>query len=210
MAISGDKKLEILNDHYKDTFSHLLNYLKRRDRLFFYLLVVLAIMFLQVVAPDEPQLVISKWIEKNVGEGGAINTSFIRGIIWFVLLSLVLRYFQTTVFVERQYAYLHKLEQELSFLSLSGVAFTREGKSYLKNYPKLSDWADVLYTWVFPGLLLILVTIEVVIEFPGKNQISFAWGFSFVVCLMIWVTTALYLCFRFQQMTADRDKSEGE
>ena len=204
MALSDDKKLEILNDHYKDTFSHILNYLKRRDRLFFYLLVVLTIMFLQVVDPDESENILSGWVKKNIGEGIVINISFIDGVIWFVLLSLVLKYCQTTVLIERQYAYLHKLEGELSFFSQSGIAFTREGKSYLKSYPKLSDWAHWLYTWGFPALLLVFVTLKLAIEFPGKNQISVAWGFSLIFCLMIWVTAILYLIFRLPKEKSGR------
>ena len=155
-------------------------------------------MFLEVVSPGESELAISKWIGKNVGEKVVINTSFIRGIIWFVLLSLVIRYCQTTTLIERQYSYLHKLEEELSSFNQSEVAFTREGKSYLKNYPKFSDWVYWLYTWSCPTLLLTFVTVKVMFEFPGKNQISFAWiswtwVFSLIFCLMIWVTTVLYL-----------------
>jgi len=74
MALSEDKKLEILNDHYKDTFSHILNYLKQRDRLFLYLLLVLTVMFLQVVSPSESDAVISKFISRHVGDV-IINTS---------------------------------------------------------------------------------------------------------------------------------------
>ena len=156
-------------------------------------------MFLQAVSPSESDAVISKLISKKVGEGVVINTSFIRGMVWFVLLSLVIRYCQTVVLIERQYAYLHRLEEELADFCSTVVAFTREGKSYLKNYPKLSDWAHALYIWVFPALLLIFVTAKIWIEFPDNKQISLVWVVSLVFCLMIWVTTGLYLFFRFQQ-----------
>ena len=33
MYASSQKKIDILHDHYKDTFSHLVNYRKQRDRL---------------------------------------------------------------------------------------------------------------------------------------------------------------------------------
>lgn len=35
MNVSDDKKAEMLNDHYKDTFAHLVAYRKQRDRLTF-------------------------------------------------------------------------------------------------------------------------------------------------------------------------------
>ena len=97
MDISEDKKLEVLNDHYKDTFSHIRSYLKQRDRFFAYLLLVLVIMFLQVVSPGESDAVISKLIAEKAGKSVVINTAFIRGMLWFVLLSLVIRYYQITV-----------------------------------------------------------------------------------------------------------------
>jgi len=112
-----------------------------------------------------------------------------RGMVWFILLSLTIRYYQTTVLIERQYAYLHKLGEELADFFPGAIAFTREGKSYLENYPKLSDWAHTLYTWVFPVLLLIFVTAKIRIEY----QRSLAWVISLVFCLMVWVTTYLYL-----------------
>ena len=34
MNIAEEKKLEILYDHYKDTFSYIREYLKQRERLF--------------------------------------------------------------------------------------------------------------------------------------------------------------------------------
>ena len=46
MYSSSEKKIDILNDHYKDTFSHLVSYRKQRDRLLLYLTVVMMIMFL--------------------------------------------------------------------------------------------------------------------------------------------------------------------
>ena len=204
MAASDDKKFEILNDHYKDTFSHFVSYRKQRDRLFLYLLLVFAIMFLQVVDPDEFDGFISKLISEKMGANIVLDASFIRCLVWFFLWSLVLKYFQTVVLIERQYSYLHKLEKEISSYFSSGVPFTREGKSYLGNYPKLSDWADILYVWVFPALLLFFSLVKIVIEFPDDGQFSFVWNTSLVFCSLIWITSVLYLIFRFNLKRAKK------
>lgn len=210
MTVSEDRKLETLNDHYKDTFSHQLNYLKQRNRLFFYLLVVLTLMFFQVVSPSESDTIISKFVSKKIGEDVVLKTSFVRGMLWFALLSLVLRYCQTTVHIERQYIYVHKLEKEVAAFYPNSVAFTREGKSYRKDYPILSDWADILYVWVFPVLLLIFITVKIFTEFPAStdksellNRIkeSPVWVVSLIFCLMTWVTTIFYIQFRFKLKT---------
>ena len=209
MTITHDKKFEILNDHYKDTFTHTVSYRKQRDRIFLYLLLVFAIMFLQVAAPDKSDAVISKLISTKMGEGIILDASFIGGLVWFILLSLVVKYFQAVVLIERQYAYLHRLEKEISSYFSSGIPFTREGKSYLKDYPKLSDWADILYVWVFPVLLLFCNSLKIVIEFPDDGQPSFVWVISLVFCLMIWVTSVLYLLFRFNLKKAHKKNRQN-
>ena len=209
MSVSDDKKFEILNDHYKDTFTHAISYRKQRDRLFLYLLLVLALMFLEVSSPDKSYAFISGLLSNKLGKGIELGASFINGLVWFFLLSLVLKYFQIVVVMERQYAYLHKLEKELTYNYLSGIPFTREGKSYLGNYPILSDWADILYVWVFPLLLLFFISVKIVIEFPDDGELSFVWGISLVFCLMIWVTSILYLLFRYNLKKNQKKRQEN-
>ena len=53
MYASGEKKIDILNDHYKDTFSHLVGYRKQRDRLLLYLLGVVVIMLVYEIFPQQ-------------------------------------------------------------------------------------------------------------------------------------------------------------
>ena len=209
MSVSDDKKFEILNDHYKDTFTHAISYRKQRDRLFLYLLLVLAIMFVQVSSPDNSTALISGLLSKKLGKSIALEASFIKLLVWFLLFSLVLKYYQLVVVIERQYAYLHKLEKELASYYLSQVAFTREGKSYLENYPKLSDWADRLYVWVFPTLFLFFISAKFVIEFLNEERFSFVLVISLVFCLMIWVTSVLYLHFRYKLKQAQKKAQEN-
>ena len=83
-------KLEILNDHYKDTFSHQLGYLKRRDRFSLYLFLALVIMFLEVMSPSGTETIISKLISKYLGNGISLEASFVRCLIWLFLFGLVL------------------------------------------------------------------------------------------------------------------------
>lgn len=210
MTVSEDKKLEILNDHYKDTFLHIQNTIKTRDRLFFYLLLILTAMYFQMASPQEFDDAISKFFSGKLN-GAKLNVTVARGMVWFLLLSVVLRYCQTVVGLERQYSYIHKLEKELAKFYPSEVAFTREGVSYLKDYPRLSDWAHILYTWVFPAFLLVTITAKIYIEFPGKDDsLHFVvWGVSLVFCLIIGITMGFYLGFRVQQTRGERDKASN-
>ena len=188
-------KLEILNDHYKDTFSHQLGYLKRRDRFTLYLFLILVIMFLEVMSPSGTETIISKLISKYLGDGISLETSYVRCLTWLFLFGLVVQYYQTVVLVERQYTYLHKLEKELTPFFSSKIPFTREGKSYLKNYPMLSDWSDFLYKWVFPAALIFFTVVKLWIEFPNDG-FNLVWVVSAVFCLMVWITTGTYLVFK--------------
>ena len=50
---SEDTKLELLNDHYKDTFAHLQEFRKLREQLFLLILVAITLMLFQVFSPKE-------------------------------------------------------------------------------------------------------------------------------------------------------------
>ena len=198
-TVPDEKKLEVLNDHYKDTFSHLQGYLRRRNRLSLYLLLALAIMFLEVRNGNEngTEIIISALISKYLGEGLTLDSQSVKVLMWFFLFGLVATYCQVVVLIEKQYAYLHKIEAELSPFFSTGIPFTREGKSYLKDYPMVSNWVHVLYTWVFPIALIFFTFVKIVIEFCN-NGFSFVWVVSAIFCLMIWITAGFYLHFRLQ------------
>lgn len=196
-------KLEILNDHYKDTFSYQRDYLKRRDRLSLYLLITLMFMFIELLSTSETETIILKLISKYLGNDLSLETSLVRCLIWFFLFGLVVRYCQSVVLIERQYAYLHKLEKELRSFFSTEIPFTREGKSYLRNYPIVSQWSHILYTWVFPIVLLLFTGIKIIIEFPNKFS---AWIVSAVFCSMIWITIGLYIWF----MVREKDETDHQ
>ena len=121
-----------------------------------------------------------------------IDITFIGSIIWFGLLSLVVRYFQTVVHIERQYKYIHQIEEQLS-AEYANKVFTREGKSYLNDYPLFSSWAWILYTIVFPALLIVLVIAKVVGEICQAGRISLLISVNVAIALFIVLSTLFYL-----------------
>jgi hypothetical protein len=123
-----------------------------------------------------------------------LNFLLVGNIVWFLLLMFTLRYFQVAVFVERQHCYIHKVEEKLNKELLDEV-ITREGKSYLSDYPHFSNWLWVLYTIIFPVLLLIVTGAKMISEF--KNAYFNGWSFGFFMdvtafCLLT-VSIILYL-----------------
>jgi len=187
-----DAKLQILHDHYKDTFFYIQEYIKLRDRLFLFILVVVTFMLFQLYSPVSAGEAVSHFITKKLELKSPIDITFIGSIIWFGLLSLVVRYFQTVVHIERQYKYIHQLEEQLSSEYVNKV-FTREGKTYLNNYPVFSNWAWILYTIVFPALLGALVIFKINREIWQAGSISLLISVNSAIALFIVLSILFYL-----------------
>jgi len=187
-----DVNLQLLHDHYKDTFFYIQEYIKLRDRLFLFILIMVTLMFFQVYSPSESGEAVSQFITKKLELKSPIDITFIGSIIWFGLLSLVVRYFQTVVHIERQYKYIHQIEEQLS-VEYANKAFTREGKSYLNDYPLFSRWAWILYTIVFPALLIVLVIVKIVGEICQTGSSSLFLSVNVAIALFIVLSILFYL-----------------
>lgn len=187
-----DTKLQILAEHYKNTFDFLQHALKQRNRLFIYVLCILIFIFFQLYTPKEASNLISQFITNKLGISTPMNLLFVQSVIWFGLLATALKYFQTVVFIERQYNYIHQLEKQLSN-EYDKKVFTREGESYIKNYPTYLNWASFLYTILFPAILLFICSYKIAIEYKllGFRQ-PLVW-FNAVIFLFIVISVILYL-----------------
>ena len=206
--LTEQTKYEILYDHYKDTFEHTKSYASQRDRLFFLVLVVVTFLLFQIVAPGESGLVLSEYATAQLGLQTAIDDSIVTSLLWFSLLALVVRYFQRVITVERQYEYLHQLEDELSRY-FSGTVFTREGMTYLSSYKTFSDWSWRLYAIAFPLLLLFVTGTKII----GEVRIYAGTPITFLLDVMaflgIVLFTVLYVAsvhFRDEESIVDKEQ----
>jgi hypothetical protein len=151
-----NKKLEILHDHYKETFSYIHEREKQRDNLFLIVIGLLGLLFLEVQYPSDIQSVL-KIIKTPAAE---INFSIfpvpiITSLTWTVFLIIVLRYCQVSITIERQYEYLHKLEEVIGDFFQDSI-YNREGRAYLISYPIFSEVLWIFYTQLFPLLIIVL------------------------------------------------------
>ncbi len=64
--------------------------------------------------------------------------------------------------VERQYPYLHALEEKISASIGDHNLYRREGRAYLQDYPLFSDWAWICYVFLFP-MILALATLALLV-----------------------------------------------
>lgn len=162
MSNDKDTKLEVLSNHYSETFSLLKSDVGKRDRLFLYMLIVIAFIFLYMSAPDAVGAMINSFVSSQMGNNNLVeapelvNVSFIGALLWLALLSLSHTYFQLVLHIERQYDYVYQLESELS-KNFDEHAFIREGKHY-KNYKRnFSKWTKIIFWMLFPALYFLFI-----------------------------------------------------
>lgn len=188
----NDTKLQVLNEHYAQTYEFLYSHLKKRDRLFAAVLALLFAMLFQLYTPQDASFLISKLISTKLGLKETINFLYIQSVIWFLLLAIVIKYFQAVVYIERQYGYIHSLEKLLSKPYEDG-AFTREGVSYQKDYPAFLNWASFLYTILFPSILIIVSFSKIISEFNDHGFDEVLVWFNGVIFLFTIFSIVLYL-----------------
>jgi hypothetical protein len=186
-------ELDILYDHYKDSFSYLRDYLKQRDKLTVYCAIAIGILFLSFFLPSDFENISKTLLEKKL----TIELSdlkIIETFILFVLLLMVMKYFQINIFIERQYDYIQRIEKDLT-ANLNNFKIEREGKAYLKYYPLILGATDKIYKWGFPLLLVTSLIFKWIEGLNKLTQYKFFCLFTLnsVVILGIIILTFLYL-----------------
>lgn len=198
MNANQDPHLEILANHYSETFGLLKADVGRRDRLFLYMLIVIFLLLLYMSAPTDMGEWINSFIISQAGNANGtttvkvIDVSFIGTILWFGFLSLSHTYFQAVLHVERQYGYIYNLEKQIS-QHFDGHAFIREGKHYRDNKRKFSSWTKFIF-WILSPLLIILFLIywQVFLFSNSQTEVIYLVVNS-LISLSVIISMGLYL-----------------
>jgi len=187
-------EIELYYDHYKETFVNLKRYLQLRDRFLLVSLITLALVFFQVHLPEETANVFDALIKNKLGSDLSVDFGSINTLLLVILLGAVVKYFQTNLYIDRTYEYLHQAEKELS-LNIKKFSITREGESYLSNYPLVLSLVSRIYTVLFPILLIFCLVQKSAYEVKsfceGQTLINLLINGS--VILLILGVTMLYL-----------------
>ncbi len=191
-ALTEDKKLEVLNDHYKETVAEFKKTGKSRDINFLIVLALLGVMAFQFVSPDQSQSILTKVINSRLGTDATLSVSLLGSLIWASILFAAIRYFQAVINIEKRYNYSHDLEQLLS-KNYGGKAFTREGKSYLKDYPAFSKWVHFIYRTLFPLLLFFTITVKIGAELMASKSSILPLILDVVIYLALIISIGLYM-----------------
>jgi len=199
-----DNSINVLYDHYKDTCSVQRKNLKVRNILFVVVIVVLGLLLLISYCPDTVGDAILSFLVHEYGINVRIQFGIMQSLIWVVLLYISVRYYQSTINIERTYKYIHKLEERLSFLVSNNdeeritIVIDRESGNYLEDYPVLSSIIDSMYKWVFPIIYIIAVAFKIIIE----RRCEFLYAFDIIL-----FTIAIVLCVLYIFLTGKSSKN---
>ena len=195
------EKLTSLTEHYNDTQRIAEKMVKTRDIYFFLIIGIIVIFAFQIFSPVESGGILQEVIKAQLQTETNISQIYINSILWFCLLAVSARYFQTVINLEKQYNYIHGLETLLS-AEFDGRAYTREGKSYLKNYAIFSDWMHIVYRYIFPAALIVAAVAKIWNEINLKDVNLFALWLDIIISLALIVSTSLYV---YSLREADKD-----
>ncbi len=198
-----EAKFNNLCSHYKDSFDIHLASIKQRDKLFYWLLVIMAVFTLQLSSTDIVVNVVNDYANKAVGIKLGKSSDFISTLLWLLLLGFTTRYYQVVLEIERQYGYLHALEEKLNGYYPETKVFTREGSSYLSKYPLFSNWVWFLYTVLFPCLIVFSVIMKGYSEISEMQSIEVNQIIDFV-CYLVIVTSSILYIYRLHENNGDR------
>lgn len=194
--------IELLYDHYKETVGASTAMQTKRNALFVYVCVFELLNFVMLLFPHVINSVLSTILMENY----KISLGDLLGLwptaIWLINTYVLVRYFQTTIYVERQYPYIEMIETEIA-KKTSLSCFDRESKTYLNNYPKVLDLIHIFYTWIIPVLLQVINTVKIVLEWKTSQSIIVT-GVNTAIYLFLLVLTACFLSFMHPDVMSTR------
>ena len=200
--MNKEKRAELLLDHYKDSFRHTLSNWNARNRLFMFVLILLAFIALDIYSPGLIKSLINAYIAKTVGtDAPKFDFDVVGSVIWFLLLSLVIQYYKRSIQVDRQFKYLGNIEKRLA-RAMDGQYITREGKAYFSRtgVPQVGEdnkrplylrAVGPLYTYFFPSALTILVVVKIFkVDWPSAKVTHY---FDTIIGLTMILYNAFYV-----------------
>lgn len=183
-------KIQLIYDHYKESMQFVKKSERDRNNLFIILTILIAILFLCSNNSKEAIATFKSLFLKLFNINLCFNFSIIQSFIWFTLLLFSLRYYQINTYIEREYTYIHKLENIIS--TNLNIEFDRESSNYLNNYPLFLNFIYLLYTWIFPIIYCTIIVLKIILELSNIINIL-SCTFDVIICFFILLLTIFYL-----------------
>ena len=186
---------EILYDHYKDTIEETKKQESRRNKLFIIILIHIFVLFLVSYKPESLCNVISDLLMEKWKMGLYFSINIIQIAIMISMLYCVIRYYQINIQINRIYPYIHTIENELS--KQISKNFTREGKNYLKEYPKTQNIVYFCYKYIFPVFYIIALIYRVIINNTWNSPVIKS--IEVIITILLIILNVVYMIDIFQQ-----------
>ena len=106
--------LDVLYDHYKETFNLSKEAQSRRNKSFLVLCILEAFSFLVLIRPEKAFELILDGINAELDMTLQVSNTIVQTMLWLLITYVMIRYIQDMLYVERQYVYLNKLEKAIS------------------------------------------------------------------------------------------------
>lgn len=186
---------EILYDHYKDTIEETKKQESRRNKLFIIILIHIFVLFLVSYKPESMCNVISDLLMEKWKMGFYFSINIIQIAIMISMLYCVIRYYQINIQINRIYPYIHTIENELS--KQISKNFTREGKNYLKEYPKTQNIVYFCYKYISPVFYIIALIYRVIINNTWNSPVIKS--IEVIITILLIILNIVYMIDIFQQ-----------
>ncbi|GAA0103200.1 hypothetical protein UT300012_39160 [Paraclostridium bifermentans] len=184
------EQLELAYDHYKDSFTLIREAEKERNKLFILVVLLVTALYLFAIEPNSLYQILKDLIKEHSKVSMNFGFTTIQSLLWIILLFYTIRYFQINSYINRQYDYLHRLENSID--DKVDITFNREGRGYLDNYPKFLDLVYYIYTWIFPLIYICIVSYKIIGEWIN-SKFSLHILFNSSIAGTIVIATILYL-----------------
>ena len=163
--------IEVLYDHYKDTFEQQKKYLAKRDHLTV-LLMILAILLIGLIFDPnyisiKLNTIINAQVNNLVFDFEFINTGLIIAFFWFSL-----QYYMIVLQIEKMYKYLDQCETSLC-AGYTEFKINREGAYYLRSYPWMKTLADKFFVLGIPIGFIALSVCKIVNEWSWISNLHY-------------------------------------
>ena len=186
-------RLEVLHDHYKESFSYIRERERERDRLFLVLIALFALLALEIQYPINFRGAVGTLtflgIELNVD---ALPLPAFLTATWVTVLVITLRYCRASSNVEGQYTYLHTLEDKISAELKDNELYRREGKAYESEDSPFRWWSWRFYVIVLPVIAIIVTVVLIYQEWARLDYPLLSRIFDLISASGIAVSFALY------------------
>lgn len=186
--------IQVLHDHHKDSFSHIRDHEKKRDQYFLLSIFLIGALFFEVNYPSDFLEALGQLTIFGADiDIASLPLGALLSITWTLHLVFTLRYCQHSLFVERQYDYLHFLEQKISEAIGDKGIYRREGAAYLEDYPPFTTWAWLFYVGVFPAIVFVSV---IVLQYIEVSSGPYQWPYKLYDVLMAIGIIISYVLYR--------------